>query len=679
MGQEKYPVRLPKKALLQVNLGQSFAEYDKLLMQPNVFVETPAVRAAMDASRSKCFFVGRRGTGKTAITFYLMNRLPDSVIQLLPQVFGLCSFLDCKKLLDTKQRPFHTLVHCFQRALLDEILGEWLRRGRLSMRQLPTTLSRERNWFEDRDFDFRLLSLIESTFELLGKSEKEWLREVARDKEIARAMEDLRGGTRWDYLLIIDRIDESWDGNRSVLLLAALMHACVQLSGSTTFARPLLFLRENVFESVRSIDSEFTRLETCVVSVDWTDELLIELVERRLNAPFNTKLPLRGPTWDYFFEDGDFARKSVFGYCQQRPRDVLTYCSLAIEEAQSRNRERIQIEDLQSARLKFSESRLKDLGDEYSENFPQIRVLLSKFYGLAGEYTVGGIISMVQRLLLDDQIKQHCAKWFYQVSTPDQFIGLLYSIGFLGTKEGETKNFRSSGSQSSSPPPITPSTTLIVHDSYHDALKLRDTVISRLDDTIALEGTGLLADLPEATTLAEYCDRLESLEEDLKTLPHGPDHSRRYEEIIGQVIELCFFRSLCNIQPRERDVNGCVVRDWIAANRAPFGFWEMIRLRYQATQVVWECKNYAKLKSDDFSQITYYLNKEIGYFGVLCFRGETTTHYFEHVKRISNEKNALILLISDRDLQVFLRQARNGKLKEDHIQELYDRTVRAIS
>jgi len=203
-------------------------------------------------------------------------------------------------------------------------------------------------------------------------------------------------------------------------------------------------------------------------------------------------------------------------------------------------------------------------------------------------------------------------------------------------------------------------------------------VISRLDESIALEGAGLLSDLPEGSTFTEYCERLQSLEDDLKTLPSGQEHSRRYEEIVGQVIQLCFFRSLCNVQPRERDINGCVVRDWIAANRASSGLWEMIRVRYQATQIIWECKNYRDLKSDDFSQITYYLTKETGYFGVLCFRGESTKHYFEHVKRISSEKNALVLLISDRDLQVFLRQAKNGKLKEDHIQELYDRTVRSI-
>ncbi|MGA2426592.1 MAG: hypothetical protein ABSG07_21530, partial [Terriglobales bacterium] len=58
--------KLPKGSLKRLTLGQSFAEYDKVLEKSNVFVETPAIRAALDLERSKCFFVGRRGTGKTA-------------------------------------------------------------------------------------------------------------------------------------------------------------------------------------------------------------------------------------------------------------------------------------------------------------------------------------------------------------------------------------------------------------------------------------------------------------------------------------------------------------------------------------------------------------------------------------------------------------------------------------
>src|SRR4051812_13948517 len=103
-------INLPKEALGRINLGQSFAEYDKVLTQPGVFVRTPAVSAALDPSRSKCFFVGRRGTGKTAITYYLTTTR-KTAIQLFPQVFtSLGVNFHLEDLRDTRQRPFRALV-----------------------------------------------------------------------------------------------------------------------------------------------------------------------------------------------------------------------------------------------------------------------------------------------------------------------------------------------------------------------------------------------------------------------------------------------------------------------------------------------------------------------------------------------------------------------------------------
>ena len=101
---------LPKNALSRVNLGQSFAEYDKVLLRPGVFVQTPAVQAAYDGSRSKCFFVGRRGTGKTAITLYLGAK-KGNVITIHPQIFTtLAETLPVDELKDVHQKPFHSLV-----------------------------------------------------------------------------------------------------------------------------------------------------------------------------------------------------------------------------------------------------------------------------------------------------------------------------------------------------------------------------------------------------------------------------------------------------------------------------------------------------------------------------------------------------------------------------------------
>jgi hypothetical protein len=192
--------------------------------------------------------------------------------------------------------------------------------------------------------------------------------------------------------------------------------------------------------------------------------------------------------------------------------------------------------------------------------------------------------------------------------------------------------------------------------------------------------SGVVAELPDAINLTDYNNRLNQLMADLKTLPCGDAHADRFEEIVGDVIRFCFFRALSNVQPQSRGDGGRVIRDWIAANTAVIGFWEMLRHRYNATQVIWECKNYRDLSSSDFHQFAYYMTREVGRLVVVSFRGDIKNTYYHHIRRISNDKNgAMVLLLTDADMLVFMRQAVSGKSKEDHIQTIYDRTTREIS
>src|SRR6266852_4842145 len=246
--------KLPKGTLKRLNLGQAFAEYDQMLDKENVFVETPALRAALDLARTKCFFVGRRGTGKTDISLFLERRFPGKVVPLLPQLFTpLGRLFDVNLMQDVHQQPFKSLVAGFKRAILDEVLKFWIHRGIFAYRNnSPDALTRERNLIEDFDFDFRLFTIFEETLEALSKNQdKEWLRHMSRWKDIAHAMDGIASSLVLQTVVVIDRIDESWDGSdKAVVLLMALMHACVELTASTEHVKPLVFLRENVFERV---------------------------------------------------------------------------------------------------------------------------------------------------------------------------------------------------------------------------------------------------------------------------------------------------------------------------------------------------------------------------------------------------------------------------------------------
>jgi len=84
-------------------------------------------------------------------------------------------------------------------------------------------------------------------------------------------------------------------------------------------------------------------------------------------------------------------------------------------------------------------------------------------------------------------------------------------------------------------------------------------------------------------------------------------------------------------------VDGRSIRDWVAGNHSQSGFWKLIRDRYIATQVIFECKNYNDLSADDFAQVDHYLNDRIGHFGVIAYRGgpEIKPAYYSQIKEIA--------------------------------------------
>jgi hypothetical protein len=674
------PPKPPKDAIKRLNLGKSFAENDPVLKMREVFVTTPAVLAAEDPARGHCFFIGRRGAGKTAIALHLAGRNHNSV-PITPYQFVPSDLrLPLEQFKDTRQRPFKSLATAFKLAMVLEVVAAWIRKKLTSFNQLPESLSRFRNLVEQHSFDSRLMTLFEDVLTPLKRSQdKEWLKELKVYDDVRAAICGMDAGRALQTTLLIDRLDDAWAGDEtSVVVLMALMHGCVQLHSECPLVRPLLFLRENIFERVRLMDNEFSRLETSVVSLDWSTAQLLELIERRLNASFPTKWALKGGTWPLFFEPaaGKPSYDLVFEYCQHRPRDVITYLSFSLDSALAAGNTVITLNDLQVAKKRFSENRFKELSDEYAENYPQLRLVLERFYGLGVEFTIPAIEEFIQLLIVDQTVQKFCGAWLNDITTPDRFAEWLYSVGFAGVRKGDDLDFKTLAARSGSSLRLDKDTHVVIHPTFAEALQLQEKVITTLGDT-PLRRSGLLEELPGGLDLDTFTIRCQEARDELKTLPLGTGGAKAFEELVGKVLRLCFYRYLTNPKPKSRDSGGVIIRDWIVSNTATQGYWEIIRQKYGAVQVVWECKNYADLKADDFQQVNYYHSEVSGKFSVMAFRGELRDHYIEHQKRIAS-KAGFVLLVTERDLEVFLRQAQKGKWQETHIQDLYDTQIRNL-
>lgn len=678
---EKQTVRLPKDAVRRINLGQSFAEYDSALLDETVYVHTPALAASRDKSTGKIFFVGRRGTGKTAVRRYCAEGSLHTRV-IVPAIFSPSSTItDLTTAYNMRQKPFQSLVSAFRRALQVELLLMY-QESHPAKTEFPRLVLEELELLGSDDFDLRALKTIRLVNDpLIAGDDEAWVRENKAARLVADQMKPMGSASLSVHTLLIDSIDDYWEGtDEGLIYLTAFMHACQEISAQIPWARTILFVRENIFERVRARDTESSRLETSVVAMEWSERQLLELVERRLNRTLTAKLPLNGQTWAAYFEEADNAWVDVMEYCQRRPRDVLIYVSNAVEAAQAAGHASIAIEDVQQARRRFSDNRLRDLGDEYAENYPQLSLVLARFYGLGTRFTLSGVEALIRMLLNDTSLTRACGDWLYEHSSPEKFVRLLYDIGFIGlSSENRPPRFRALGPQDTTPPPISDATDIVVHRCYWDALDLQDVLVRSLNEEEAFGRVGLVSELPGGVDTADYIEQIESTMFALKELPLGPESAGRFEDIVGDVIRLSFFRALENLEPKSRDMNGRVIRDWVASNRARSGFWELMRSRYAATQVIWECKNYEELSADDFHQACYYMSDAGGRFVVLAFRGEMRSSYYQHIERAHRDHKGLILPLSQKDLLTFLRQARNGKIKEDHIQERYDALVRKLS
>lgn len=571
-----------------------------------------------------------------------------------------------------------------ERALIDELIRTWARDRIFDFKRAPSVISKERNLIEDCDFDHRVINLSQEIFEAYSKNnDKLWLRQIQRSQELTDEVNREAVDGSFEYVVLIDRLDESWDGSDSAMIcLMALMHAAVRLRAAIPSLKPRIFIRENIYDRIRSMDNEFARLETSVVFLDWTEKKLHELVERRLVRPFVTKPKLGGEAWDCFFEqiDGKSSSNLVFELSQRRPRDVLMLTSYAIDSAISNGNQRVTEDDIQSASVRYSTSRLKDLGDEFSENYPNISIVLEHFYGLGNEYTLTAIDDFIKKLIVNEKIRKYCSSWFYDYTAPFRFVELLHSIGFLGLNRKGRISYKESGKDSNAKLAIDAAAQFVIHPTYQPALNSRPILIQQLGNETQLRHEGILDDLPESFRYDQYKDALQATLDSLKNCPRGTAGAAEFESIVGEVIKLCFFRSLTNVQPKARDFEGSTIRDWVASNRAANGFWEVVRTKWGATQVVWECKNYDDLSADDFHQVSYYFSNTFGRLGFIVFRGEVKNSYSKHIANVANKNQAgLIVLLTQKDIEVFLRQAINGVFKEAHIQDRYDYFVRSIA
>ena len=435
--------------LRNISLGDPVAENETESLD-EYFVETSSFYRAL--SDQVTIFVGRKGTGKTAIMLSVEsdadrnhNKHATTINPVGYEVDGLV-------------RVITELEERSERGYLIESLWKYLIYSEIAL-SVQASITDRPAYLPRDDSEEAFVKFVESNANIIKRPFSEKLDNAiqsliglslttgatdqrARVSELLheQLISDLRvrigdALSRFDKLaVVIDNLDKPWQRGAHVPQLAEMiagLFSVVQeiprdLRRSGRGLKPVeaniaIMLRSDIFAQIRPFLSEPDKLP--IERVSWEDsEMLLKIINQRLvrHTPGGTEAE---QLWEALFPaevDGVPVRDFVLACTLPRPRDVIFFLRSAVSKATNRGHSTVMEHDLRDARSEYSHYAFEAVQAEDDSARGRLDAILYEF-AVAGE-TIVTVATIKTRLAEVGVAKQD----------GDGYIDLLCDIGFLG-------------------------------------------------------------------------------------------------------------------------------------------------------------------------------------------------------------------------------------------------------
>lgn len=662
-------------------LGEIQAERDLKMLEAAYF-DTPDYDAIV-SSDNKVLVIGRRGTGKSALTYKLdqlwKNQANKNAVKLLPnddQMIGVRHILQkCNGHFNYTQvatklawkivlilqalklfSSHYKFNHIRSSNLIRAYLQDWIRPNE----NIATLLRRilESGLSADKSPEGLIGDL---AGQLNTNQLTDWLVDVSQEVPLT-------------VYLLIDRIDEGYiPDDTGAAIVAGIVQATIEINNSFKAVRPIIFIRDNIFRALALKDENYSRnIEGSEIRLRWSQDQLLQLVARRLKVAFNIQEDTPLKAWNVFTAY-DLKGREGFEKCLRltlyRPRDLLSLLNEAIFQASKNNRITIVGNDIEATAKSISETRLNDLIREYEGVMPCIGVLVTAFKNAQQQIPLDAAFLLLQRIMDTDNPDPKVKQDLLILQEPRQAIRSLYSVGFIGIGTTSAKDFTYCHDGRSPDLTLDKKAVIMVHPCYWMALDISASGIepelaSEIHDDQELD---LRTFEPEARKklLGQMISRIQEI-------PTGPEGANDFEKWCFDSLKLLFATALLNIELHPNK-NAPQRRDIVATNPARSEFWNRVLNDYLTRQVIFEIKNYAELGAEDFQQMVSYLTDKYGKLGFMITRTESKEPSKDRdLRRIrevyKDHDGRLIVVLSYRLIIEYLSKIRNPK-KYSHVEE----------
>jgi hypothetical protein len=410
--------------------------------------------------------IGNRGTGKSAIFKVLAQRAKASgalVLELSPEDY---SYEMLQAALKSEAHGSWSKQGAFTAAwkfLIYVLIMKGITRGGAKLKtgaagrvyaylrdnhrgEQPNPISTMISYLK------RIEGLKVGTFEAGVKARE--LAQLYKLQEIESLLPDIAElAQRRQVLVFIDELDRGWDASEDAkAFVAGLFQASVSINELSDQITVYVSLRQELYENIPSLYDDAQKYRDIVETIRWDEASLRAIVARRIQ---HTVRELSSTSdeeaWNSVFaETLDYRKAKSFNYMVDRtlyrPREIIQFCTDALEAARGNGDLPIHYATLTKAELPYSDSRTKDIAAEYRFQYPGLLSIFEVFRGRSYAFDRDALEFLCLEITTGDVAIDPQCQWAREQDYA-YLLDVLWRVGFLrALAVGGLKAERRSGS-----------------------------------------------------------------------------------------------------------------------------------------------------------------------------------------------------------------------------------------
>lgn len=255
-------------------------------------------------------------------------------------------------------------------------------------------------------------------------------------------------GLNDDIFIFIDDIDHNFINTKNVKArLVGFLTACRYIANETPKIKFRLTIRPNSWNIIkREYSAMNSHISQYIIPMYWSHGDIKKILQKRICGYISRKyneIYSEEEAFDYIFKkviwDGNetYASQPIATYAKRRPRWAKEIFRLAAEEAKSRGKKYIDLDDINFASNHIGDTIINELSAEFSCEYPDIEQYMRQFYNQKNSFKEDELFTIIKNRILN-HIDSHSIGVKY-------IAHALFYCGFLYAREnlpsGRYKNY----------------------------------------------------------------------------------------------------------------------------------------------------------------------------------------------------------------------------------------------